>query len=400
MRILIAEEALQTGSGHWPGYVGGIAAHFRDAGDTVDILAHKGWKGSSGADLHAVPWFSRNCWRDAASQGAVGGLRHNATFQRELEDWLRQSQQPYDWVCALTMRLQHLLAFARMARSGILPPRTRLLLLFVQGFGRYGGPERPFVFPSNPSTLLARWCFRLMARAVRSGKVVLAAETGGMKRELEAFTGLPVCLFPHPVPPPESIPPPGAAGGPLTLSCPGFARHEKGSDLLQEAIRILRKDSGFPPARFILQWRDPFGMPDGTHLSPHADLLKDPLVEFLNDNLDARAYEAFLCRSDIVLLPYRRVSYHHRVSRIAIEAASRAKPLVYMSGTWSAEIAELAGAGVAIGGETPEALAQAIHQAVAAYPAMADKAQSGAEKVATFHSAAQFRRLMAVEAGT
>lgn len=198
MRILIAEEALQTHRGHWSNYIGTIRRGFLAAGDEVDVLAHREATDEVVAQVKGTPWLSRNCWVDPGSHGALGGIRHNLTFRRELAVWLL-ANPPYDWVCALTMRLQHLLAFALLSRDPRMPASTRFLLLFVQGFGRYAGPGQPTVFPTNPSTLLARFCFWLLGRGVRRGRVVLAAETRGMQDELRRFTGLPVRLFPHPV---------------------------------------------------------------------------------------------------------------------------------------------------------------------------------------------------------
>lgn len=393
MRVLITEEALQTGKGHWPVYIGGIAGGLRAAGDEVEILGHRDASGPLRAEPGVTPWFRRNCWLDPRSQGALGGIRHNLSFRADMCRWLKL-HQPYDWICALTMRLQHLLAFALLARSGAVAPGTRFLLLFVQGFGSYAGPGHPTVFPKSASNLLARWCFRLLAPAVRSGRVVLAAETDGMQDELQRFTGLPVALFPHPV---EGLSgaaphaPLDIARTPLTITCPGFARHEKGNDLLQDAIKSILAGPDGNRFRFIMQWPEPFALPDGRMLGPDPQLLADPRVEFLNEPLDAAAYESLLARSDLVILPYRRESYHHRVSRVAIEASSRGIPLVYTSGTWSARIAELAGCGEEIPDETADAVVLALKSAADAFEALRTHAAAGAARVASFHSASRFR---------
>jgi glycosyltransferase involved in cell wall biosynthesis len=406
MRILIAEEALQSGKGHWPGYIGGIAGGMRVAGDEVDVLVHREATATVLEQVGGRPWFSRSCWVDAASQGALGGIRHNFTFREELANWLRE-RPPYDWVCALTMRLQHLLAFALLSNDSNLPSATRFLLLFVQGFGQYVGPGKPTAFQSTLSNRLARFCFRLLAPAVRSGRVVLAAETKGMQDELQRFTGLPVSLFPHPVEARSergerktetrdlqtvNCQPPSANS--ITLTCPGFARHEKGNDLLQEAILEILAGPDGDRFHFVMQWPEPFALPDGRLLGPDPRLVADPRVEFLNQSLDTTAYEALLARSDFVILPYRRDSYHHRVSRVAIEAASRGIPLVYTSGTWTAEIAELAGCGAAIADETPVAIVEALLQAVGMRSEFASCARESAQKVVDHHYAGRFRSLL------
>jgi glycosyltransferase involved in cell wall biosynthesis len=412
MRTLIVEEALQTGKGHWPSYIGGLCEGMRAAGDEVEVLMHRQASAGLAESLKGTPYLSKNCWLDPASQGALGGIRHNLTFRKELASWVKH-HPPYDWICALTMRLQHLLAFALLSRSTAIPKETRFLLLFVQGFGYYTGPDSPIAFPSSPSNRLASFCFRLLGPAVRAGRVVLAAETRGMQQELASFSGLPVSLFPHPVPPP---PRPAPDSGneeqrtrnqePLainqeqstkhkeqviTITCPGFARHEKGNDLLQEAIRILLAGGHADRFRFVMQWPEPFAMPDGSNLGPDPGLLADPRVEFLNDSLDAEAYEALLSRTDLIVLPYRASSYHNRLSRVAIEAATRAIPLIYTKGTWTAEVADLVGGGVEIPAETPQAVTDAILEAAAKFESLKAVARTGGTQVAAFHSASGFR---------
>ncbi len=461
MRILITEEALQSGTGHWPSYIGDIAAALRSSGDDVDVATHRAATGNVLTRVGGTPWFSRNCWVDPRSQGGVGGILHNFGFKKEVLSWLA-GHAPYDWICALTMRLQHLLAFALLARSGAVPKKTRFFLLFVQGFGRYAGHGKPTEFPENLSTKLARFSFSLMSGSVQSGRVILAAETKGMQDELQRFTGLPVTLAPHPVEfqlsresrdasrdgrsepelqsdssfrsqvglpgrysvsvasgldfDPSSSPSvhpvhPVAASGSgsrpstldprpstqpitFTITCPGFARHEKGTDLFQEAIRILLARPDADDFRFVLQWPEPFAMPDGTMLGPDPSLVEDPRVEFLNQNLNSEEYASLLARTDLIVLPYRRKSYHHRVSRVAIEAEKMGIPIIYTEGTWSGEVADLSGCGVQIAEERPDSVADAIVKAVAEFPFLKEKARNGAASVSAFHSVATLRKIL------
>ncbi|MDX2110988.1 MAG: glycosyltransferase [Verrucomicrobiota bacterium] len=396
MRYLIVEEALRDGRGHWPTYIGGIAAGLRSRGDSVDILAHRHASADLLRQLHAIPCLRKSCWEDQQSQGMVGGLRHNASFQRDLAGYLQRTAR-YDWVMALTVRLQHLAAFACLARKGTQCRQTQFLLLFVQGFGQYAGDGSPVVFPRSGSTLFARLCFRLMRPAVMAGRIHLAAETVGMQTEMERFTGLPWALFPHPVEFSASAKQSvitSSRSGTVTITCPGFARHEKGSDLLQEAIKQMLSGAGAEQLRFVLQWPTPFALPDGRLLGPDPVLLSDSRVTFLNHSLNATDYDQLLDMSDLVVLPYRRHAYHNRVSRVAIEAASRGIPLVYTSGTWSGEVAALSGAGVEIAKETVPATVEALRQAIANLPNLRARAVQGAHRVAAYHSVDQFRRKM------
>lgn len=401
LKIIIVEEALQSIQGHWPLYIGDLAAGFRQAGDQVDVLVHRHADPALVEDLQATPWLSHNCWTETSRQGGLGGLRHALRFGLEMHRWLQWNAE-VDWVCAFTMRLQHLLAFSLLCRRPWHRGRQRYLLLFVQGFGVYEGEGLPVRFPPGPSTQLARWCFRQLAPAVRSGRVVLAAETRAMRVELESFCRLPVLLFPHPVTPAAPANSSNTREHPelsdhssvVTVSCPGFARYEKGNDLLQEACRQLFARAPGLQVQVISQWPHPFALPDGTMATADPALIADGRYQLINTTLDRSAYGTLLARSDLIVLPYRRSSYHNRVSRVAIEAALYGVPLVYMSGTWIEEIVELTGAGIPIAHETPEAVANALRTGVTQLQALQTQARQSRARVAAYHSAGQFRHIL------
>lgn len=403
MRILIVEEALQRDAGHWPVYLGDIASGFRHAGDIVDILAHREADFSLLERLQAQPWLSRSCWTQSVAQGQLGGLRHAIRFARELRRWLKLQPVAYTWVCSLTMRLPHLLAYTLLLRSKSVTLPTRCLLLFVQGFGDYVGLDQPVRFPQTVSNLLARWCFRRLRSAVRSGQVLLAAETEAMQKELIRFSGLPVELFPHPVELPAH---PSVRNLPscryssdhpaVTITCPGFARYEKGIDLLQQACLELWKLPRYQAVHIICQWPEPFTLPDGTLLSPDPNLVADPRFTLVNHTLNAEQYHDLLSRTDLILLPYRRSSYHNRVSRVAIEAAIRGLPLVVTRGTWAEELTALASGSVLIQEETVQSVLSALKLALDHLDDLNDAAQISSASVRSFHSVARFRSLLAV----
>jgi len=394
LNLVVLEEALQSGTGHWPIYIGDIVSACRQAGDRVDVLAHREATPALLEELQATSWFTYNCWTDPSCQGGFGGVRHALRYAREVSDWLSEAPDT-TWVCALTLRLQHLLAFAWLARRPLHHGDRRYLLLFVQGFGIYQGVGSPVIFPATLSTHLARWCFRRLKPAVESGRVVLAAETQAMQSELSVFSGLPVRLFPHPVSlSAEPLTSLSAACSTTTITCPGFARYEKGNDLLQEACRLLFAGPLACDLSVISQWPQPFSLPDGSQAEPDPVLLADRRYQLINSPLDRAAYAELLARTDLVVLPYRRSSYHNRVSRVAIEAAMYGIPLVYMSGTWMEEVAELTGAGVAITDETAHAVAVALRTALDQLPALRSAAQAAVDLVRARYSAARFRQLL------
>ena len=392
MRLLIVEEALQRQAGHWPVYLGDIARELRALGDSVDLLAHRQADPSLLQQLNAIPWLSRSCWSDPLAQGQLGGLRHSLRFSGELRRWLRQQPDPYDWICSLTMRLPHLLAYTLLARSGQIPAGSRCLLLFVQGFGVYSGLDQPVQFPDSVSNRVAHWCFRRLRRHVTSGRIVLAAEAEAMRQELARFSGLPVQLFPHPVHVSPLLPVAEPLARPITITCPGFARHEKGNDLLLEACRLLWAHPAFSKVHVVCQWPEPFAMTDGRMLAPGPDLVANPRFEMINHNLNEADYRALLARTDLIVLPYRRESYHNRVSRVAIEAAVHGIPLIFMSSTWCEEVVALTGAGIAIAEETPESICEALIMALDQLSELQMHAHRSKAVVANIYSSQQFRR--------
>jgi len=195
MRILIVEEALRLGNGHWPRYVADLAAGFRAEGDVVDVLGHRDANDKVKSVVpNVVPWLSRDCRADSRRQGLIGGIRHNLCLKRELGAWLK-GREPYDWILSLSSRPKHLLAFAMLARAGYCA-RSRFLLLFVISPGQQDEAGK---FRLSASNLFAKFCFALLRPAVCRCQVVIAAETKGMQAEIERFSDLRTVLFPHPV---------------------------------------------------------------------------------------------------------------------------------------------------------------------------------------------------------
>jgi hypothetical protein len=401
MRILIVEEALQTGEGHWPSYIGDLVAGFREVGDEVDVLTHREATPEVLRRVGGTPWLSRSCWDENKNRtrGSFGGLAHNRTLFNEIKAYLKD-QPPYDYVLALTMRVYQILAYGFLARFSNLAPQTRLLLLFMNQQGVFVAPGVPARIPKNPRTFMMKIGFGLLRRSVLEGKTVLAVETEGMKEEYERFTGLPFRIFPHSirfssVPETRLLSSPSATGEKeVTFTCPGFARFEKGIDLLQTAvIEIFREEPNFP-ARFIVQWQGPFPMPDGSSLEPQPEFKNNPHVEIIDRTIGPVEYEALLARSDVLLLPYRAAFYYARTSRVAIETVCQGIPLVYPAATWLEEVCTRYGAGTPFQDENVPSLKGAIRATVKNYHAIGEKAGTRSRAALEFFSVPTFRTQM------
>lgn len=393
MRILIIEEALQENRGHWPAYIGTITRSLRNMGDEVDILAHKDCSDSLKKDLGATAFLSMNCWTDGDCQGPLGGLRHSQLYRKDVLEWLK-SKPAYDWIFVLTARLQHLLAWSRIANSALSNNQTRLLMLFVQGFGRRGGDPERIYYPSTLSNKVAKTCFHLLGKSIREGEVVLAAETIAMQKELSTFCREVVHLFPHPVEVPKTDPALPKDDGRIVVCCPGFARHEKGSALLQEAILEALKRSDLSRIHFVLQWKGTFSLPDGRELGASEKLSNHPRVTLLDGNLNQADFLQMITDSDAVLLPYREDAYYNRLSRVAIESSMLGRPILYTRGTALAELAKLNRGSLHLDAVSVEGILDALQRFVRLEKHLKEAALNHADAVKAYHSVEFFRRCL------
>ncbi len=391
-RVLLAEEGMRSHSGHWTAYNCCIAQAFRDAGWDAQLAGHA----EAAPALRAAgvsPVFRESRWDvswDALPplRRRMRNLRHNLLLAADMGRYLRDVQ-PFDLVFAGNVTIAHALGWWRVARAH--PGKVRrLVLMFVQDAGFYPAGSGEPVFPSQAKLL--RVFLRLFGPLVRRGRVFLTAETDVTRRQYELLTGLPVHLLTHPVTLPDGA---STRSEPPLLVAPGFARHEKGADILQEAWLRFRSRHPDLPARLVLQWGNDFTLPDGRVERPRLEGLPD--VNYIRGTLDEAAHAALLRSASAAILPYRRSSYYSRLSRVTIEAMQAGLPILHTADTWLARsIAEL-GVGPAVPDEDPAALAAALPDFIRGLPALLDAAARRAPHAQAAYSPAGFvRRLIEI----
>lgn len=364
--ILIPEEALRTlEGGHWFEYIKTIADECRGRGDRVTVVAHQDVSPEIVERVQAIPFFKHSAWDSTYSSSSplkryFGAALHNARLYRSMSRFFK-SQPFHEHVFVPTILIHHIVAWALLARRFRKRKFYRTTLFFVHGQGKYRGPAKPAVFPRSIRNLLFRSALRSLGSLVKEGSVVLAAETEGMAREYSRFCGIRFQCFPHPVRF-ELSPgmPRKREASPLTMACLGFGRHEKGTDLLQDAILRIRREEPDLKIRFLVQWLNDFDRPDGSRVTKDSRLAEDPLVEFITEPFDPDSYHACLNRIDAMVLPYRARSYYARVSRVALEAAFLGIPLLYTKGTWLDEMVGAHGGGVGFNDEDLDDLTAGI----------------------------------------
>jgi glycosyltransferase involved in cell wall biosynthesis len=391
-RLLIVEEGLRgLEIGHWYEHVRTISNACRAAGTEVTIAAHRQASPRLLADLKALPLIPVSVWGEGrpasnALKRYWRVLRHNLALYRTVARLLSAQAAPFDCVFAPTVMIQHLLAWLWLARRHGGRSFACAVLFFLNPPGRCTGPDGRLVFPRSAN--LMRGALRRLRPHLEAGHVRLGAETRRVAEHFKAFCGVDFEVAPQPVAL-EKLARAPRQGKPL-FACYGFARHEKGSDLLQSALVQLLDRRGSLPARFLIQWREDFTDDAGRRVSRHPRLLGHEDVEFVERAFDTGEYTAHLARTDGMVLPYRRSSYYDRDSRVAIEAAVLGIPTVHTRDTWLEQVATHCGAGVAFQDGDVNDLACAIEELAAHVDRYRDLAEKKAPAARDYFSPARF----------
>jgi hypothetical protein len=238
---------------------------------------------------------------------------------------------------------------------------------------------------------------------------------------------------------------------PIVFGCYGAARWEKGSDVLQAAIRLVlqkaetlkaepvpvgagredcrrqaegrderertsqklkKPDAGRPALdsetksaartarrsmleslRFAIQWVEDFRDQEGNLVSIDPWLREHPQVEVIGRYFQGDEYERRLAGTDVMVLPYRS-PYRLRVSRVVIEAMIHGMPVVATGGTTLFEQAQEYGVVVGCEEGSAESLARAILEVAEGFGVMREAAEQKAEMVARSFSVGYFRELL------
>jgi len=225
-----------------------------------------------------------------------------------------------------------------------------------------------------------------------------------------------------------SYPPLATLASPIVFGCYGAARWEKGSDIFQDAIKLILKNevpsgecqvasiqsesacelgSAFLPITsnslpatpvgrplcFVIQWVEDFEDEKGNLVQLDPWLKNHPQVEVIGRYFQGDEYDEQLERTDVMVLPYRS-PYRLRVSRVVIEAMMNGMPVIATRETTLFEQAEKYG--VAIGCEegSAESLAQAMLEVAEIFGRLQEDARLKAKAVAESFSVRYFRELL------
>lgn len=362
MKWLIVEDALKNKQGHWYEYIETFRSGLSELGHDTKILSEHAAETFITDAEDVYPVLPDSIWHrmgDSASRWKryLRVPQHAWKTRRVIKRWLRQNDHP-DLVFVPTVLVHHLLGWWRIYQDILRHSDTRLLLFFPNTPIRFNSETNSAEFGNDPTSKLFLWLIKRLERAVRSGQVILGVETHAMRDGMSQVTGVPFTYLPHPVRADDAR----AANEeqrPLTFGCYGAARHEKGSDLLQDAVREHLRENPNSDSRFYIQWLDSFEDASGNVFNVDEELAEDHRVNFIRSFFEPGGYEKQLAITDVMLLPYRD-PYRYRVSRVVIEAMNAGMPAVVSNDTTAWEQVSEFGAGLPCSTESPMSLAAAI----------------------------------------
>jgi len=390
--LLIVEESLKNQKAHWYSYISVIEAAARKQQWHVDVACHAKVEEVIRQNLQCFPIFKKSVYLDRSESYWIGEryygfLTHSAGVIRSMWSFLSRKHK-YDAIFVPTVLVHHLIAWLVLV---YLHPKiaSKVTLFFVSHPGIWDKALRKGRIPR--SSLLQKLLLRLFRSKIEQKKVRFAVETRTAQFEYEALTGLSFELLPHPVP--QVVATPKPTNHAFTFSSFGFARHEKGSDLIQSALLELASNEG-AKFRFLIQWVDSFKMPDGSVCdSASLKVLKDN-VQVISTPLNETEYEEYLNATSCMVLPYRNSSYYARVSRVAIEAVCKGIPLIYTKGGWLEELVTRLGAGIGIEDEDVVGLIEGLIEMKSKYPEFRNIALMRSETAKAYYSPDSFVKIL------
>ncbi len=376
----LVEEAIPTTRGHWEPYTCAVANGFKQRGWQVTILGSGHREEAGGIPVEKV--FSGSIWDnpfESLTQPArfFSKVAFPLAWSSELQRHLGKNPN-YSLLYAPNQLPAHLLAWSRILASKQAPQVPRLAL-GVNFFGSPGGGPPPLLYKMQG--LLAK---TLLASKVKVGRVHFFCENKVAQEWLTNFFGWPFTLLPHPVECAASQPTALGRRGAHFVAL-GFARPDKGSDILQESIASVLGHEGFEDIRFTLQWGDE-SMFGSRAMPKHPIAVSSPQVTYVDSVLSAQQVADLLEQADVVVLPYRNSAYYARLSRVAVEAVSYGLPVIYPRNSSIGEIVDGHGAGIEFEDGEPASLSSAIVRAAANLDQIKASAHQRRAAAQTYHS--------------
>lgn len=379
-KLLICEEALHDYAGHYYTWIKAIRHLNLERGAEVLVAGHREMRESIQKEFSATRTYSINSWAGTYNHPLAwvrycGVFRHNLLVWRETSRLLAKTGR-VDCILLLAARIHHLLAWRMLCATGLGSRFKRLVCFVPMSEAVYCDDYSRFVF--KPTTRLLKSTIRSYANAVRSGKVVFGGDSHITCKEYEFMTGLPFRTFPSPGISLQMLRQNARddreRAEPVFLTL-GKSTFDKGIDILQDALlQLLAAHPDFP-AKFIIHWATPTIDTSGASIAVDPRLRGFRQVVLIEQVLCDEEYRDWFSQCDFVVLPYRRSTYHSRISGVAVEAACAAKPMIVTRNTWLSWALHEFGAGIEVNDCDPADLCRGLVDAVREQGSLRERAR-------------------------
>ena len=393
MKWLIVEDALKTRNGHWLEFVGTFKIGLSELGDAVEILGPQDADRSVIEELGMKAILPPSLWCRAKNSSRLRRACDLASWLRASFGvlWKRLKQLSADSIVFVpTVGIPHLILWWALIKSRAVPKGVRIVLFFMATPVRLSEQGRPEAWG-----LGGRLFFKLLgflANDAHAGIVVLAAETQALCDALSKLSGAKFTMLPQPVRAAFDL---GETHhtAPVVVGSYGPPRHEKGSDILIEAIAKYLQSTDRRDVQFAVQWTEDFSLADGTKITIPQGLKSDSRFVSIDHVFGAGEYAEWLKRTSIMALPYRH-DYALRGSRVVLEAMIHGIPVLVSQGTTLDEHMKQFGVGMNIHTDNTSALAEAFGKAVDSAGELKSQARRKAALARQEFSVSNFRGLL------
>jgi hypothetical protein len=394
MRLFYIDPGMQNDSGHHASWCRGIVREIRARGIETRIVAYAGIEPTLQAELAALPLFRAFTHQLSDGDPISGWLNWYDTAATVTAEDLAQLTDigADDLLFVMAGKAPQLKGVLQWLQR--LPPERTPTVVF--DIGQDPGLEierdprgiiyRPRDLREDPTAILYRFTARELPKVDRT-RLRLVTMGGASSEAYQALLDFPVGTLPmaHP----EAAPLASRVGRrPITVSCLGHQRHEKGFPLIPEIARQLL--ALHPGIRVLIHNSVPAQTPVAQERLRALAAENDRLL-LKEGSVTMRQWTDLLDASDLILCPYQPAKYALRSSGICIEAIAAGIPLVVPAETYLArELRQFGGGGATFQVAEPGQIVRATSVAVANFDEIAALSFAAAARMRAVHGIAPF----------
>jgi glycosyltransferase involved in cell wall biosynthesis len=232
-----------------------------------------------------------------------------------------------------------------------------------------------------------------MAPFVHSGKLRVATDSDVLSYENKKITGLEFTVLPIPHTLDSQIKRSARSSAEqktIRIIHLGWARIEKGIDVIADAIPLLDAELASKKIEFVIQCNINISSAELEAAIRRLEQLTRTYPEglrLIKQPMNSDAYYSELRNADAVILPYRKAFYAARTSGIMTECIAAGKPVIVTEETWLGYQAQKSAARILVKDGDAQDVAQAIRTLVENYRQLSAEAEQKRIAWQEFHNA-------------